>query len=778
MFEFWAMPHQLAPEGDWRTWVALGGRGAGKTRAGAEWVRSQVEGSGPLDPGRARRVALVAETFDQARDVMVFGDSGILACSPDDRKPVWEAARRRLVWPNGAVAQIFSAHDPEALRGPQFDAAWVDEAGCAAIDKGTNQPNKFLDPKSSESALPKYSTGARDDLIQMQYLRAVSEFWGDEAHNPEATAYEGRMVDTSRIFVWAWDSRPFPQFPGNSALWSDGSNYARGHWLSGRASSRSLAGVVRELCVRAGVSNVDTSALYGAVRGYRLDGGEDIRSALQPLLLAAGVDAVERDGQLVFKNRQGRADLVLTDEDLVDFGDVERLVETRLSGVDLPGRVRLNFIEADGSYEARTRETAFPDTPVSSVASSEVAMVLTQSEGASTTDRWLSEVRVAQDAISFSVPPSCDLAAGQTVEIDTADTKGLFRIDRIEDAGSKVIEATRVMGEVYDRTVVEEEVVPVPPVTAPLPVWPVMMNLPQLKGDENPDTVWLAATADPWPGSAAVYGSDTGETWRIEGRLQRPAMIGETLSDLGAAQPGSFDRGAALSVVFSGGALASISDSSLFSGGNLAAIGSVQAGNWELFQFRDVELVAPNTWALSMRLRGQRGTDAFIPEVWPVGSTVVILDESLTAMALSPSQRGVAREYRIGPFSKPVDHPSFRQLTHASNGAGLRPFRPVHIRSQRQSGGDVALSWIRQSRVDGDLWGLADVPLGEATESYLLRVVSGGVVRREVTISRPSWLYTADLQNADGVFGDISFEVAQISDRFGPGPFGKVLYND
>ena len=127
MFEFWAMPHQLAPEGDWRTWVALGGRGAGKTRAGAEWVRMQVEGSGPMDPGRARRVALVAETFDQAREVMVFGDSGILACSPEDRKPVWEAARRRLVWPNGAVAQIFSAHDPDALRGPQFDAAWVDE---------------------------------------------------------------------------------------------------------------------------------------------------------------------------------------------------------------------------------------------------------------------------------------------------------------------------------------------------------------------------------------------------------------------------------------------------------------------------------------------------------------------------------------------------------------------------------------------------------------------------------------------------------------------------
>ncbi len=121
------MDHQMPPAGDWRSWVILGGRGAGKTRAGAEWVRAQVEGSMPLDPGRARRVALVGETLDQVREVMVFGDSGILACCPPDRRPVWEATRHRLVWPNGAVATAYSAHAPETLRGPQFDAAWVDE---------------------------------------------------------------------------------------------------------------------------------------------------------------------------------------------------------------------------------------------------------------------------------------------------------------------------------------------------------------------------------------------------------------------------------------------------------------------------------------------------------------------------------------------------------------------------------------------------------------------------------------------------------------------------
>lgn len=127
LFDAWSLPHQMPPAGAWRSWVILGGRGAGKTRAGAEWLRAQVEGATPLAGGRARRVALVGETYDQVRDVMVQGDSGILACSPPDRRPQWKAQERKLIWANGALAQAFSAHDAEGLRGPQFDAAWADE---------------------------------------------------------------------------------------------------------------------------------------------------------------------------------------------------------------------------------------------------------------------------------------------------------------------------------------------------------------------------------------------------------------------------------------------------------------------------------------------------------------------------------------------------------------------------------------------------------------------------------------------------------------------------
>ncbi|MEM6371504.1 MAG: glycoside hydrolase TIM-barrel-like domain-containing protein, partial [Pseudomonadota bacterium] len=182
---------------------------------------------------------------------------------------------------------------------------WFTEFGCAAVDKGTNQPNKFLDQKSSESSLPKYSNGARDDLIQKQYLRAMVSYWADPENNPQATEYDGPMVDMTRAYVWAWDARPYPFFPNALTIWSDGENYPRGHWINGRTSARTLASVVSEICEGAGLTAYDTSGLYGYVRGYVVDDVASARSALQPLMLRYAFDAIERDGVLKFVMRDG-----------------------------------------------------------------------------------------------------------------------------------------------------------------------------------------------------------------------------------------------------------------------------------------------------------------------------------------------------------------------------------------------------------------------------------------------------------------------------------------
>ena len=135
-WSLWARDDQLPPvadgdetEGndDWTSWLILGGRGAGKTRAGAEWVRAMALGLAPFTNTPYERIALVAETLSDARSVMVEGVSGLLNIHPDSQQPHYEPSKRMLTWPNGSIAQLFSAEDPESLRGPQFHAAWCDE---------------------------------------------------------------------------------------------------------------------------------------------------------------------------------------------------------------------------------------------------------------------------------------------------------------------------------------------------------------------------------------------------------------------------------------------------------------------------------------------------------------------------------------------------------------------------------------------------------------------------------------------------------------------------
>lgn len=129
----WARDAQAEPPGDWRVWLILAGRGFGKTRTGAEWVRQQVES------GRAKRIALVGRTAADVRDVMVEGESGILAISPPWNRPRYEPSKRRLTWPNGAIATTYSGDEPNLLRGPQHDAAWADERAAWRYDDAWDQ---------------------------------------------------------------------------------------------------------------------------------------------------------------------------------------------------------------------------------------------------------------------------------------------------------------------------------------------------------------------------------------------------------------------------------------------------------------------------------------------------------------------------------------------------------------------------------------------------------------------------------------------------------------
>ncbi|TKA95356.1 hypothetical protein FAZ78_17330, partial [Cereibacter changlensis] len=227
------------------------------------------------------------------------------------------------------------------------------------------------------------------------------------ARGADGRLYGGRMVDMARAHVWAWDARPFPQFPALQDVWSDAANYGRGHWLSGRASAQPLASVVAEICERSGVPHFDVSGLYGVVRGYAVTGIGSARAALQPLMLAHGFEALERDGLLIFRMRDARPAAVLDPERLAVISELEGAVETtRAAEAEMAGRVRLDYIEAEGEYAIRQAEAIFPDEVSLGVSQSDLPMTLAAAEARGIAERWLSEARVARDLARFALPPS------------------------------------------------------------------------------------------------------------------------------------------------------------------------------------------------------------------------------------------------------------------------------------------------------------------------------------------------------------------------------------
>jgi hypothetical protein len=256
--------------------------------------------------------------------------------------------------------------------------------------------------------------------------------------------------------------------------------------------------------------------------------------------------------------------------------------------------------------------------------------------------------------------------------------------------------------------------------------------------------------------------------------LNKAAVIGLTETDLLASSAGRWDRGAALRVRIESGALSSAPQSAILSGANVAAIGDGSAANWEVFQFATATLVGPKTYEINLRLRGQVGTDGIQPALWPIGSTFVLISAALQQIEMPLSARGLGRHYRFGPADRGYNSAATVLRVEAFDGIGLRPYAVVHLTAERQANSDLHIGWIRRSRVDGDSWQSWEVPLAETTEAYVLRVQSGANLLREVAVSAPAWTYTAAQQMSDAAVGTVTVAVAQVSQRFGPGPFRSI----
>ncbi|HEX2593243.1 MAG TPA: glycoside hydrolase/phage tail family protein, partial [Rhizomicrobium sp.] len=350
---------------------------------------------------------------------------------------------------------------------PQSKPIWFTELGCPAIDKGANHPNVFFDPKSSESAVPYYSNAQRDDLIQRRFLEAHYAHWSDAANNPVSTEYAAPMLDTSHIYVWTWDARPFPTFPSLTTVWGDAANYHTGHWLNGRLGAVQLADLVTDLChtgsspIHGGSPDpegsgeggtLDTSNLTGLITGYAVTQTQSPRDALQPLAIAAHFDAVESEGAIRFVMRGRpiataltRDDLALPDND-TGFG----LTLTRAQETDLPLAARIAYASAESDYSTSSVEARRLVSASDRIASSQLPIVMDQGQATGIAERLLQDAWQSRETAVFALPPS-RLALDPTDEVilDTGTRTHRLRLTEVNDAAERTVHAEATDPSIY-----------------------------------------------------------------------------------------------------------------------------------------------------------------------------------------------------------------------------------------------------------------------------------------------------------------------------------------
>ncbi|GJD52412.1 hypothetical protein OPKNFCMD_5177 [Methylobacterium crusticola] len=209
----------------------------------------------------------------------------------------------------------------------------------------------------------------------------------------------------------------------------------------------------------------------------------------------------------------------------------------------------------------------------------------------------------------------------------------------------------------------------------------------------------------------------------------------------------------------------------MLDGANVAAV-ETPSGRWEVLQWAECRLTGPGRYRLTRLLRGQAGSDADATGPVPAGSRFVVLGGALVPLGLAPAARGQPQVLRVGPQARAPTDPSWRRLAFTSEAVAARPLAPVHPRLRRLANGDLRLTWIRRTRLDGDAWEQAEVPLGEEREAYALDILdAGGGVRRTLTLDSPSATYPAAAQQADfgGPVARLSFALHQLSAACGRG---------
>lgn len=634
----------------------------------------------------------------------------------------------------------------------------LSEFGCAAVDRGGNAPNLFQDPKSSENALPPFSTGARDDAMQRAALEAVLAHFAAPENNPVSTVYGGRMLEAAD--AWCWDARPYPAFPARGDAWADAGAWRAGHWLNGR-----LGGAGRDLIeavlTRGGLTpeTMTVEGVEGAAAGYVIDRPMSTRDALSPLLTAFGAAAAERDGRTAVLGRGEAVTVLAADGLALPERGAPISLERTLAG--RPASARVRFIDETNAYQ--TGAVSLRSEAEDADGGADLDLPVVCGGGLA---RAAAEVLLAgsgDEAATVRLGPLEHLMLEPGDVVELPGQAGSWRVQRIasDETPTAVLAPVVARGSHEDGAARGGE----RPDVAGAPLLRIL-DLPPLPGQEEDDRPLVALAAEPWR-SMQLHAGASAEALTARATVERPATVGALVEPLGPGVRHRWDETGAVVVRVEGRAPQSAAGIAVLAGANVLAVET--GAGWEVLQFRSATLVGDGVWRLTSLLRGQQGTEEAMRAGADAGAVVVFLNTDVARAEIGRPERGLPLLCRAGPAGAPPGGRGFSEAVFTARGLHHRPWSVAGLTAEVQAEGTV-VRWTPRLRVNGDSW--EGETVAADADQFRVRVMQGEGVLRTFEAAGGQALYDAAMRAADfpdGPGADAWIGVAQWGDGFGWG---------
>jgi hypothetical protein len=542
--------------------------------------------------------------------------------------------------------------------------------------------------------------------------------------------------------------------------------------------SATVATVIEELCTAAHLPFLDAArADYFDLRGYTIARAATIRSALEPLRAAWFFDCSEIEGELQFFPSDSPPVAKVPREELGahPFGS-ERPPDyeaSRTADLELPRQILVQHLDPARDYQPSSQRARRSTVSSDADITIELPIVLAADEAKAIAERIAGMQWSARDAFTYQLPidylhvePGHKLVVvhddGRERQVRVVRRElrlpGYLRIECRADGAAVLSKQARAAA------------APVPPQQIALPgqTSAHLLDLPILRdADDAPGIYVAAAGASPgWRGAVLYRSRDGGVNYEPFADLPDGAVIGTTNDALGPAAAEYWDEANSVTVTLLNPAdtLESVTSLQVLNGANAAVVGG------EIIQFRTATLLAPGQYRLSGLLRGRKGTEDQIAAHAAGERFVLLTGGGIVRPALEAGEIGIARHYRAVSVGTNLSDATPFVFTHS--GRWARPYAPAHLKGERNAAGDLAISWIRRTRLEDSWIDGVDVPLGEASEAYEIDILDASLaVVRTLATTSPAATYSAAQQVADfgSVQGAVRVRVYQMSARVGRG---------